>query len=126
MEILVIDDEMVMRSLITIALQRKGYTVFNVDNPYEAIRYLKESMPDLIVLDVMMPGMDGIKLCRHIRAQASEVPIIVFSAVDDKRSIESAYDAGANIYLHKLQLTDELVDVVNDMLETQTPLASAN
>jgi DNA-binding response OmpR family regulator len=125
MEILVIDDEMVMRSLITIALQRESYAVFSVDNPYEAMRHLRVSIPDLIVLDVMMPGMDGIKLCQHIRALAPDVPIVVFSALGDKNSIESAYRAGANIYLHKLQLTDELVAVVSDIFEAQTPLANA-
>jgi DNA-binding response OmpR family regulator len=122
MEILVIDDEMVMRSLITIALQRKGYTVFNVDNPLEAIKLLTSSIPDLIILDIMMPGMNGIDLCRHIRTQAADVPIVVFSALDDAQSIENAYNAGANNYLHKLQLPGELVSVVTGILKPQSPV----
>lgn len=125
MEILVIDDEMVMRSLITIALQREGYSVTSVDNPYEAIRHLREAVPDLVVLDVMMPGMDGIKLCQHIRALAADVPIVVFSALGDKLSIKNAYDAGANVYLHKLQLTDHLVEAVSEIFQAQAPLANA-
>ena len=122
MEILVIDDEMVMRSLITIALQRQGYIVFNVDSPDEAIELLSVSIPDLIILDIMMPGMNGFDLCRYIRLQAPEVPIVVFSALDDAAAIENAYNAGASNYLHKLQLPNELVSVVTGILKPESPI----
>jgi DNA-binding response OmpR family regulator len=121
MEILVIDDEIVMRSLVTIAMQRNGYTVVNIDDPLEALEYLKNSTPDCIILDIMMPGIDGISLCRRIRSVTESTPIIIFSALGDNTSIENAYDAGANLYLHKLRLPHELAAIVRNTLEAGSP-----
>ena len=99
-QILIVDDEMVMRSLITIAMQRSGYTVINADNSFQALDYLNSTTPDLIILDIMMPGMNGIDLCRRIRAlpDTTTTPIIVFSALGDEDTIHHALDAGADGY----------------------------
>jgi DNA-binding response OmpR family regulator len=117
-KVLVIDDEMVMRSLIAINMRRSGYTVTDTDNFSQALDYLDSTTPDLIILDIMMPGMNGIDLCRRIRSRPNtmETPIIVFSALGDETTIRNALAAGANRYLHKLNLWEELVSMVNDTL----------
>lgn len=117
-QILVVDDEMVMRSLVAIAMQRNGYSVTEMDHPYKALAYLDRETPDLIIVDLMMPGINGIELCRRIRAHAAAagVPIIVFSARDDERHINEALNAGADSYLYKLRPAHELVEMAQAML----------
>ena len=117
-QILVVDDEMVMRSLVAIAMQRNGYNVTQMDNPYKALSHLDQDIPDLIVLDLMMPGMSGIELCRHIRDRSGmvDIPIVIFSARDDQWQVKEAIKAGATAYIHKLQPSCDLVDTVNNLL----------
>ena len=117
-KILIVDDEMVMRSLIAIAMQRSGYSVMDADNSFQALDCLDSTTPDLIILDIMMPGMNGIDLCRRIRSRpgTTNTPIIVFSALGDDKTINTALDAGADEYLHKLSLFGELVAMVNHRL----------
>jgi two-component system response regulator MtrA len=117
MDILVIDDEMVMRSLVTIAMQRSGYNVVNIEDPLQALDYLKTSVPDCIILDIMMPGIDGLDLCRRIRRYTATIPIVIFSALGDENSIQNAYKAGANAFMHKLRLPHELAAVVEQTLQ---------
>lgn len=120
--ILVIDDEMVMRSLVSIAMQRNGYTVVEAENPYKALAYLEKDTPDLIIMDMMMPGMSGVELCRRIRERAATAmtPIIVFSAKDEKRQIREALAAGATRYLYKLRPSNELIELVqSELVEAQ-------
>src|SRR5690606_9784713 len=117
-KVLIIDDEMVMRSLIAINMRRSGYNVVDTDNFAQALDYLDSTTPDLIILDIMLPGLNGIELGRRIRARrnTTETPIIVFSALGDEATIKNAYAAGANRYLHKLNLWGELVSIVQDTL----------
>jgi two-component system phosphate regulon response regulator PhoB len=117
-KVLVIDDEMVMRSLIAITMQRNGYTVVNADNSSQALDYLDSSTPDLIILDILMPGMNGLELCRRIRSRpaTTDTPIIVFSALGDETTIKTALAAGANRYLHKLNLFGDLMALVQDTM----------
>ena len=124
-QILVVDDEMVMRSLVTIALQRKGYSVTQMDNPFKALSSIDQEVPDLIILDLMMPGMNGIEFCRRIREQSAtaNVPIIIFSARDNDWQIKEALNAGATVYLHKLQSSSDLVEMVNGLLTEVTAAA---
>lgn len=117
-KVLIVDDEMVMRSLITIAMQRIGCVVIDFDNPNMALDFLDTTTPDLIILDILMPGINGLELCRRIRARPAthKTPIIIFSALGDENTIKQAAAVGADRFLHKLRLFSELTMLVQDML----------
>jgi DNA-binding response OmpR family regulator len=119
MDILIVDDEMVMRSLIALAIQRKGYSVTSVATPAQALEYLDTTTPELIILDVMMPQVDGITFCRRLRSHSAteQIPIIMFSALGDERTKLNALNAGATHYCHKLTMYDDLFTMVHDSLE---------
>lgn len=116
--ILIVDDEIGALTLIGIMLERGGFEVLKARNAGEALVLLDESTPDLIILDVMMPGMDGIELCSVIRERpATEVtPILILSARGDAESIIRGMEAGANDYIPKPILHHDLVSKVRAML----------
>jgi|SRR5262245_15338309 DNA-binding response OmpR family regulator len=116
--ILVVDDEIGALTLIGIMLERGGFGVLKAKDAKSALSVLDESVPDLIILDVMMPGMDGIELCRVIRQRAAmqKIPILILSARGDAESIIRGIEAGANDYLPKPILHHDLVSKVRAML----------
>jgi DNA-binding response OmpR family regulator len=116
--ILVVDDELGALTLIGIMLERGGFSVLKAKDAREALRVLEQSRPDMIILDVMMPGMDGISLCRVLRerSELDSTPILILSAKNDAQSIMRGMDAGANDYLPKPILHHDLVTKVKDML----------
>src|SRR3954468_8254857 len=83
--ILVADDEPVNRALIQRRLQREGYRVLTAQNGSEAVEKTQEALPDLVILDVMMPVMDGMEACRRIKAAEAtrDIPVIFLSARDE-------------------------------------------
>src|SRR5664279_1679030 len=116
-QIMVVDDEASMLLLVDITLRRRGYTVIKVSDPYEALAMLDSTTPDLFVLDIMMPGMDGLELCKRIRLRpdTAEKPVIIYSARYDKRSVECSIAAGADAHLAKGS-SQELVTHVQTFL----------
>ncbi|MBL8148071.1 MAG: response regulator [Anaerolineae bacterium] len=116
--ILIVDDEIGALTLIGIMLERGGFEVIKARNAGEALMLLDETTPDLIILDVMMPGMDGIELCAVIRERAPtvETPILILSARGDAESIIRGMEAGANDYIPKPILHHDLVSKVRSML----------
>jgi DNA-binding response OmpR family regulator len=116
--ILVVDDEIGALTLIGIMLERGGFTVLKARNATEALGTLEETTPDLIILDVMMPGMDGIELCRVIRTRdvTNITPVLILSARGDAESIIRGIEAGADDYLPKPILHHDLVSKVHSML----------
>jgi two-component system, OmpR family, phosphate regulon response regulator PhoB len=117
-QIMVVDDEAHILLLLDITLKRRGFTVLKANDPYAALIMLDSVTPDLFILDVMMPGMDGLELCRQIRArpETAQTPIMMLSARYDQRSVERGLAAGANTYLSKLSLHADLVPQIRDML----------
>jgi len=126
-QIMVVDDEVNILLLLDITLKRRGFTVLKANDSYSALMMLNSSTPDLFILDVMMPGMDGLELCRQIRARAetAHTPIIMLSARYDERSVERALAAGANAYLSKMSLHSELVLQVRSLLSAEHRLPSS-
>jgi DNA-binding response OmpR family regulator len=116
--ILVVDDEIGALTLIGIMLERGGFEVLKAKDAEQALSVLELETPDLIILDVMMPGMDGIELCRVLRSRSDtqELPILILSARGDAKSVMSGMDAGASDYLPKPILHHDLVAKVRRML----------
>jgi DNA-binding response OmpR family regulator len=117
--ILVVDDEIGALTLIGIMLERGGFEVLKAKDAEQALAVLELETPDLIILDVMMPGMDGIELCRVLRdrSETSELPILILSARGDAKSVMNGMDAGASDYLPKPILHHDLVAKVRRMLD---------
>ena len=105
--VLVVDDEAQITRVLRTALSAQGYDVRAANDPEEALRLFEEWSPDLMVTDLMMPGMSGVDLCRRVRSK-SATPIIVLSVRDQERSNVEALDAGADDYVVKPFGTQEL------------------
>ncbi len=102
-KILLVDDEPDILEFLSYNLKKEGYTVFTADNGKEAIRISEKSKPHLVVLDVMMPEMDGIETCREIRqipAMANSIIIFLTARGEDYSQI-AGFDAGADDYVTK-------------------------
>lgn len=98
--ILVIDDEIQITRVLRASLTAQRYDVRTANEPEEALRLFAEWQPDLVVTDLMMPGISGVELCQAIR-RSSRTPIIVLSVRDQERSKVEALDAGADDYVTK-------------------------
>ncbi len=120
--IMVVDDEVGALTLIAIMLERGGFEVIKASNAYDALNQLQDITPHMFILDVMMPGMDGIELCRRIRADSKtrELPILILSARGDPESVEQGMNAGADDYLQKPILHHDLITKVREMLNLDT------
>jgi two-component system, OmpR family, alkaline phosphatase synthesis response regulator PhoP len=99
-KILVVDDDVKIVELVKLYLNREGYTVLTAYDGKEALRLACEVHPDLIVLDIMLPGMDGLEVCRTLRAESS-VPIILLTAKTTEQDRIIGLDLGADDYVTK-------------------------
>ncbi len=101
--ILVVDDDPVVCSLMRATLERDGFTVIEANDGVEGCRAYDQHRPDLLLVDVIMPRMDGYELCRELRSRSESayVPIVVSTSLDDLPSIVRAYDAGATDFIPK-------------------------
>jgi DNA-binding response OmpR family regulator len=107
-KILVIDDEETTVQLITILLERRGYEVIKAYRAEDGLRKAYRSHPDLVLLDIMMPEMDGWEVCRRLR-ELSDVPIIFLTARTEIRDVVKGLEMGADDYIIKPYDNDELV-----------------
>ena len=101
--LLIVDDDPVVRSLMRDSLEDDGFTVIEAENGAEACERCEEAMPALIVVDAVMPIMDGFELCRALRQrpQTAQIPILMATGLDDADSIARAYEAGATDFIAK-------------------------
>lgn len=113
--ILVVDDEPQIRRSLQVSLEEKGYNVVLADDGEKAIHLLNERPPDVIVMDLLMPGMDGIELTQRIRKQ-STVPIIFVSAIGEERRKVEALEQGADDYVTKPFGMEELLARIRSLL----------
>ena len=98
--ILLVDDEDAIQSLLTYPLERDGYRVVQARDGDEALRRFAEEDVDLVVLDIMLPRVDGLEVCRRLRAE-STVPIIMLTARDDELDKVLGLELGADDYITK-------------------------
>jgi two-component system, OmpR family, KDP operon response regulator KdpE len=109
LRVLVIDDEPPIRKLLRVGLSAHGYQITEASNGKMALELLTEQRPDLIVLDLGLPDMQGHELLRMIRARNDSVPIVVLSSRDDEAGKVQALDSGADDYVTKPFGMDELL-----------------
>ena len=118
--ILVVDDEPDFCAALHDILENDGYDVHQAPNALAALLLLENLLPDLILTDLMMPGMDGLAFLRKVRAHQSwkAIPAVVVSAKGTVQDIAAARDAGANAYLTKPFSARELRDTVKSFVTT--------
>lgn len=116
--VLVVDDEPALRDLIRQMLEIGGFTVNEAEDGETALDKIDEDPPDAVILDVMMPHMDGITVCKQIRSdgETATLPVIMLSGKTQKEAIAEGIAAGANKYLCKPVSYDELVGSINEVL----------
>jgi two-component system sensor histidine kinase ChiS len=101
-----------------ITLKLHGYAVYRAHNVSQAYRYLEETKPDLIVADIMMPGVDGLTMIRQIKTkpELSDIPTVVLSALATEQDKAAALQAGATAFLAKPFTASELQDVIEPII----------
>jgi two-component system response regulator MtrA len=107
--VLVVDDDQDLAEMLGIVLNGVGMEVDLVSRGDEAIEVFRNSQPDLVLLDIMLPGADGIEVCREIRKQSTRVPIVMLTAKSDTHDIVKGLEAGADDYMVKPFKPSELV-----------------
>ena len=121
--ILIVDDLMTLRQSVRVMLERRGYSVEEASDGYEALQKIAESRPDLVLLDLMMPGMNGAEVLEHIKADArvQDTSIIVLTAVADTWQMRKYIEMGATDYLLKPFTISTLLDRVRRALGEDEP-----
>ncbi|WP_022918168.1 MtrAB system response regulator MtrA [Ruania albidiflava] len=116
--VLVVDDDAALSEMIGIVLQSEGYETAFCSDGAKAVEAYRAEQPDLILLDLMLPGMDGIEICRRIRAE-SGVPIVMLTAKGDTADVVQGLEAGADDYMAKPAKPTELVARVKARLRNR-------
>lgn len=101
--VLIIDDDRSTRATLRFTLERDGFQVEVADNGEQALEMLKQQQPDVILLDAIMPVMDGFETCERMRDMPgkSEIPVLMITALDDQASVDRAYDLGVTEFIPK-------------------------
>ena len=115
-KILVVDDESAITELVSTALRFVGFEVQTASSGIEALSEAASFMPDLIVLDVMMPGLDGFEVCRRLRADGDQVPVIFLTARDDHDDMMHGFTRGGDDYVTKPFSLEELIARIRAVL----------
>ena len=115
MKILVIDDDPAITELLKILLVPATSDVLTSNSGEEGVELVKNESPEVVILDLMMPGMDGWQVCKHIR-EFSDVPIIILSALDNPGMVARTLDSGADDYLIKPVPSGTLIAHINNLV----------
>jgi DNA-binding response OmpR family regulator len=113
--VLVIDDDTAMTEMLKVTLEPRAFEVLTAHTGEEGIKGAKTQNPDVIILDLFMPGMDGWQVCKSIR-QHSQVPILILSAINKPGTVAKALDEGADDYLIKPVPSGVLVAHLNNLI----------
>jgi CheY-like chemotaxis protein len=121
-QILVVDDDPAIRQLLTDVLEIDGHDVRVAVDGLAAVQTLAAMRPDCVILDVMMPGLDGYGVLRNLRSQDGDpVPVIMLTAAADPGSAERAWADGVDYYLAKPFTADQVLDVIDEVLGNRRP-----
>ena len=124
-KVLVVDDDVRLRDLLNRYLTEQGFTVKAVADATDMNRQLARERYDLMILDLMLPGEDGMSVCRRLRAAGRRTPIIMLTAKGDEADRIAGLDVGADDYLPKPFNPGELVARIKAVLRRQTPVSSS-
>jgi two-component system response regulator MprA len=119
--ILVVDDDRAVRESLRRSLSFNGYSVELAQDGREALDLIANDRPDALVLDVMMPRLDGLEVCRQLRSTGDDLPILVLTARDSVSERVAGLDAGADDYLPKPFALEELLARMRALLRRTTP-----
>ncbi len=120
--VLIADDEPAILDFLNRVLSRYGYEVHKAKNGHQALSMVRELKPKLVVLDILMPGLDGVDVCKTMRSdvELADIPVVFVSSLALERLHEVADEAGATDYLRKPVALNELLNVVGEYLQEQT------
>ena len=119
MKILVVDDERAVRESLRRALELEGYEIELAEDGRQALSQLQDdggAQPDAVILDVLMPGVDGLEVCRRLRGAGNRVPVLMLTARDEVQNRVAGLDAGADDYVTKPFALEELLARVRALL----------
>lgn len=119
-KILIIDDDPGLLTLLSLGLERDGFTVVTAEDGEEGLRQAYENHPDIIILDIMMPDMDGWETCQRLR-YICDIPIIMLTAKSEKESLLRGFSQGADDYVTKPCSLDELTARIRAVLHRTAP-----
>lgn len=117
--VLIVDDDRSMRMLLALAMEEEGYQTLEAKDGEQGLEEFQRGRPDMILLDAVMPGMDGIECCRQVRTMpgGDRVPILIVTVLDDRDSVDRAFEAGATDYITKPIYWPVLCQRVRRLLE---------
>lgn len=118
-KIVIVEDDDIYRKMIRLRLESKGYHVIPARDGLEGLNMIRKEIPDLIILDLMLPLMDGHKLCRLIKfdKQLQQIPIVILTSRDLDEDAQRAKQYGADAYIIKTTRSEIILDVVHRLLD---------
>lgn len=116
-KILLVDDDMTSLDLMDLLFEDKGFNVVRCSDGGQAIAAAEKASPDIILVDLMMPGITGQEAVRQIRSQGINIPIVAFTALDDPDAHEEAIEAGCNLVLTKPCKPSDLIKHIVDLVQ---------
>ena len=122
-KVLIVEDDMALFNMYSVELKIKGYDVLNVNDGIQAMPKAKEYKPDIILLDIMLPGMNGLNILTEVKSdpQTSEIPVIMLTNYGSEDNVKKALESGAADYIMKYKiLPSELSDKIEVVLGTST------
>ena len=114
--ILVVDDSVVIRKMVEIALENEQFNIVSVATGKDALKYLDENDPSLIILDIMLPDVNGLDVLKAVKASKQQIPVVMLSAKDTPRETSKAKELGANDFIPKPFKDEELVSKINELV----------
>lgn len=124
--VLIVDDEPMTQDLLRLMLEPAGFRVTGADHGLEALEKVYQQKPDIMILDVMMPHMDGIAVCKEIRGnpKTADLPIVMLSGKTHLNAVEEGLQAGANRYLPKPTARTDLIQNLRDVLKESSAVSN--
>ncbi len=117
-KIIVVEDEVDLLSVLTIRLCSKGFEVLTAENGSDGLLLIRENRPDLALLDVLLPGMNGLKICGAVKSDPvlKHIPVIMVTAAAGRKDIEDGFKSGADAYIIKPYEWEELYENISGLL----------